>query len=179
MKKLFVLAAAAFLTLSCSDDDSNPTTSASVEGTWKLTAFNVNEAVDINDDGTASVDFISETGCYNNSNIVFSGNNVATLSIQELDIELDLVIGTEDSYEYSIDCVDATPEVATYSVSGNSVSVTSTYVEDGVTETETIVMTKSNNTLTVTIPAFTSVPTEENGDIIYTFVGATLVFTKQ
>ncbi len=179
MKKLIVLAVAAFLTLSCSDDDNNSTSNTSLEGTWKLTAFNLNEAVDINEDGTASVDFISETGCYNNSNIVFSGNNVATLNMQELDIELDLVIGTEDSYEYSIDCIDATPEVAAYSVSGNSVSVISTYVEDGVTETETIVMTQSNNTLTVTIPEFTNVPVEENGEVTYTFVGATLVFTKQ
>ena len=179
MKKLFVLAAMAFLTVSCSDDDNNSTGSTSIEGTWKLTTFDHNEEVDLNEDGTASADMISESGCYGNSNITFSADQVATINIEELEINLDLVVGTEDSYEYSLECVESTPEVATYSVSGNSVSVVSTYIEDGVTETETIVLTRSGNTLTVSIPAFTDVPVEENGEISYSFVGATLVFTKQ
>lgn len=177
MKKIIALAAVALLGISCSDDDSSETNggSTSIEGTWKLTAFTLNEGADLNNDGTASTDMISESGCYSNSSLVFSTNNVATINIEELEIDLDLVVGTEDSYEYSIDCVEATPEVAAYAVAGNTVNITVTDGEDS----ETIPLVKSNNTLTLTIPEFVDVPIEENGNVTYSFVGASLVFTKQ
>ncbi|QYJ69420.1 lipocalin family protein [Flavobacterium litorale] len=176
MKKLMILAAAALLTVSCSDDDGDSTGNVSVNGTWNLTAFTTNEAADINNDGTASTNFIAESGCYGNSSIVFANENSAIFNLEELDIELDLVIGTEDSYEYSIDCIGAEPEVGMYTVSDNSVSVVFDY-GDG--ETETAIFARSGNTLTVTIPELVDVPVEDNGDITYSFVGATLVFTKQ
>ncbi|GGB70450.1 hypothetical protein GCM10007424_08010 [Flavobacterium suaedae] len=178
MKKFIALAAVALMGISCSDDDSSETNggSASIEGTWKLTAFTLNEGADLNNDGTVSTDMISESGCYSNSSFVFSSNNVATINIEELEIDLDLVIGTEDSYEYSIDCVEATPEVGTYAVSGNTVTITGSDGEGG---TESIPLALSNNTLTLTLPEFVDVPVEENGEVTYSFVGASLVFTKQ
>ena len=176
MKKLFTLIAAAILTMSCGSDD-DAQTNASVNGTWKLTAFELEEAVDFNDDGTASTDLIAETGCYNNSTIVFNDNNgIATFSIQELDIEINLVVGTENTYEYTINCDPAMAEVATYTVNGNNVTVTFDY-GDG--ETEDTVFVRSGNTLTVTIPEIVYVPEENSGDVSYTFLGATLQFTKQ
>lgn len=176
MKKFLTIAAAAIMMISCGDDDSE-STGTSVNGTWKLTAFELDQDVDFNEDGTSSSDLIAESGCYDNSNIVFNNSNVATFNFQELDIELDLVIGTENTYEYTIDCLPSTPEVAAYTVSGNNVNVTFDY-GDG--ETDTMVLVKSGNTMSVTIPEFTYVPEEGNdGEVSYTFVGATLVFTKQ
>lgn len=177
MKKIIALAAVALMGISCSDDDSSETNggSTSIEGTWELTAFTLNEEADLDNDGTASTDMMAESGCYSNSNLMFSSNNVATINIEELEIDLDLVVGTEDSYEYSIDCIGATPEVAAYTVAGNTVNITVTDGEDS----ESIPLVKSNNTLTLTIPEFVDVPVEENGNISYSFVGATLVFTKQ
>ena len=68
MKKFIAMAAVALLSFSCSDDDSNELVT-SVEGTWTLTSFELNQALDINGDGTASTDMITESGCFGNSTI--------------------------------------------------------------------------------------------------------------
>lgn len=175
MKKILTLATAAILIMSCGNDD-DAASNSSVNGTWKLTAFETEEAVDLNDDGTSSTDLIAESGCYNNSNIVFNDNNTATFSMQELHIEIDLVVGTENTYEYTINCDPGIAEVATYTVSGNTVNVTFDY-GDG--DTETIAFVRSGNTLTITIPEIVYVPEENGGEVSYTFLGATLQFTKQ
>ena len=61
MRKLFLnLLAFTFLIVatSCSSDNNdNPT---QVDGTWKLTAWNVGESYDLNNDGTASSNLLDE-----------------------------------------------------------------------------------------------------------------------
>lgn len=169
MKKLALIALAAFA-IGCSDDDSNSTANvnASVDGTWKLTAFTLDEPVDFNGDNAASTNLITESGCYNNSTIVFVSGTNATINLQELDVTL---ISTELGSSLAIDCIDSTPMVSTYSVTDNSV------VFDGETEQAFV---RSGNTLSVHLPGVTGVPVEgTDGEITYDFVGATLVFTKQ
>jgi hypothetical protein len=169
MKKVLFIALFSGLILSCSSSDSSSSTS--VAGTWKLTSFTTVGAVDANNDGNATTNFMNETGCYNNSTIVLNSNNTAIGTLNELELNLDLVAGSTTQYEYTSICNDGIPSTGTWTQSGNNVSITL----DGETE----VLTKSGNTITLTIPEFTEVPTESNGVISYTYYGATLVFTKQ
>lgn len=169
MKKLALIALAAFA-IACSDDDNDSAASvnASIDGTWKLTAFTLDEPVDFNGDNAATTNLITESGCYDNSTIEFASGTNATLNLQELDITLTT---TELGTELAVDCIDATPMLFTYTVTENSV------VFDGETEQAFV---RSGNTLSIHLPGVTGVPVEgTNGEITYDFVGATLVFTKQ
>lgn len=173
MKKIAFFALAACLTLaSCSDDDSTAVNNeTSIVGTWKLTAFEMNESFDLNNDGTLTTSLITESGCYNNSNIVFNSNGIAYATIEEL--EIDVTGAAENNWEYTVNCIPGTEEGAAYIVEGNTVTVTPP-------GTESFTMTKSGNTLSLEIPVMTSVPVEgTNGEITYDFVGGTAVFTKQ
>lgn len=176
MKKFIAIAAVALLGFSCSDDDNSTVLTTSVEGTWTLTSFELNEAIDLNDDGTASTDMIAESGCFSNSAITFNDDNTATVSFEELDINVTPVEGTEDEYEYSVECLGSTAQTTLYTVSGNTTSVIFEY-EDG--STETLDFTMSGNTLTVVVPALSDLPIADDDNIAYSFVGATLVFTQQ
>jgi hypothetical protein len=109
--------------------------------------------------------------------VVFGANNTAVFTIQELDINLDAVAGSQNEMEYTVDCIDGTPEVATYTVNNNNVTLDFPGTEDDATP---LVLVRSGNTLSVQIPEVTAVPVEgTNGEITYDFIGATLVFTKQ
>ena len=168
MKKLLLLLASTIFLFSCnSDDDSTP----SAEGTWKLTTFTINEAADINNDGNATTNFITETGCYNNSNLILSSNSVANFRLEELDIQLDLVAGTTDQYEYTVDCLPAEDYLGTWTQNNNSVAI----IIDGETENFSL----NGNVLSKSFPEFVEIQVNVNGVIEYRTVGATLVFTKQ
>ena len=51
---------------------------SSVVGTYLLTAFNTSIPTDLNGDGTASTNQMSETSCFNNSLFVLNSNNTFT-----------------------------------------------------------------------------------------------------
>lgn len=132
MKKVLLFASMAAVMASCSDDDSN-NTSTGLSGTWKVTSFTSATPIDINGDGTASPDLMAETGCYNNMKFVFSGSNSVVLNAQEADFDL-------DSGEMT--CVTVPAQNGTYAQDGNNVTVTI----DG----EAFTLVKSGNTLTGT-----------------------------
>ena len=169
MKKLLLLLVPALLLISCNNDDDS--SSASVEGTWKLTTFTTSQPSDVNNDGVETTNFIAETNCYNNSFLILSSNSVANARIEELDLTLDLVAGTTDQYEYTVDCLSAEDAFGVWAQNNNTVTVTI----DG----EPLDLSLSGNTLSVTIPDFAAIEVEQNGTIVTEFVGATLVFTKQ
>lgn len=174
MKKVFFAAALIGLTFAaCSDDDDQATVNASVDGTWKLTGFTLDEAVDLNNDGNESTNLIAETGCYNNSNLTFMSNNQASLTLQELDVE---IIGEGNTATVDIDCLPADTVTGNYSVSENAVTL-SGELGDG---SEDVVLVRSGNTLSVHFDEVTAIPVPGEDDVIvYDFVGATLTFTKQ
>jgi hypothetical protein len=157
MKKLLMMACAAAALMSCSDDD-NENTAVGLSGTWKLTTFTTGFPVDYNNDGSATTNFKNETGCYNNTTLVFGTNNTAIATIEEPEIDYELVAGTEDTYEFTVDCGTTTPQTGTYAESGNNVVIT--IAGDPAT------FVKSGNTLTLT-----ETDPEEGT--------STLVFTKQ
>ncbi|RYD90483.1 MAG: hypothetical protein EOP54_23920 [Sphingobacteriales bacterium] len=167
MKKLVLMAFAAVALVSCSDDDNE---NVALTGTWKLTAFNLDEGVDLNNDGTASTSLITESGCYNNSTVVFGSGNSATFNIQELDIDYEIITGTQNSYEYSVDCLAGENETATYTVSGNNVAFT--------IGGEPVVFIQNGNKLTATLVGG-GVPVNDNGETDFQILTGTVEFTKQ
>lgn len=173
MRKLFGLLLVTIAFTGCSKDDDNNDNSTSVEGTWKLTAFETENAYDLNNDGTASKSVMDETSCYQNEFIKFNadGTGQAT-SNSYAEIQLVLVAGTNDEYEYSIDCVseiDVTPFV--YIKDGNQVDLS----VGGSNASATI----SGNTLTYVIQDGFFVEVDDNGTTTTVTEDITFVYTKQ
>jgi len=146
-------------------------TDVTVVGTWKMTAWNVNEAQDLNEDGTSSTNLLDEMDCYNNETVVFNADFTGiAMSTSYADIELNLVIGTTNEFDYSITCV---PEIEntdlTWAQSGNIVATTST----GITNNFTL----NGNELSFLIPeGFTVVSDDSSVTVIQDL---TIVYTKQ
>lgn len=172
MKKIAFTLLMATLLFSCKkDDDGN--TQVSVEGNWKLTAFTTETGFDFNEDGTASNNVMSETNCYQNETVLFSGNGSATSTNRSYaDITLELVAGSTTEYEYSVTCVQETEiNTLSWTQSGNTISIT----ESG----ETITGTLSGSVLTIVIPSGFFVEVEETGGTGFTTEDVTFVYTKQ
>lgn len=165
MKKLF-LGAAALLALSCSSDDDGG--NVSVEGTWKLTKFELTEGIDFDNDGTASTNLRAETGCFNNSTIVFDDNDAVTFNMESIDVEPQEV---EGGFDYTVTCEGASASSGTYTVSNNAVTIN--------TGGDPVAFTRNGNKLTFAIPESITVPIEQDGEIVETEIGAYIEFTKQ
>lgn len=134
-------------------------------GTWKLTAMIIAEPYDINGDGNATTDFLTETACYQNEIMAFSpnqtgvntSNSYALLSLTEDEI-------TSECFEE----VETTP--FTWVQNTNTVTVTM----DG----DSFNATLAENTLTFTIVnGFMVMEEDENGETIEKDL--TFVYTKQ
>lgn len=143
----------------------------SIAGTWKLTAWNSTNPVDINNDGTASTNLLTEFNCYNNETIVFNADNTGTINnTSYADIELELVTGTTNTYEYTTTCI---PEIETipmtWTQAGNLVAV-----NDG---SGAVNLSLSGNQLSILIPAgFEAVSTD---GMVTVEEDLTFIYTKQ
>ena len=169
MKKLLLLLVPAIVLFSCNDD--NDDINISAEATWKLTSITTSEPTDINNDGTATTNFIAETNCYNNSNLILSQGNTANAMLEELEISLDLFNGNTNQLEYSVFCGPATDTFGTWSQETNTVTV--------IIENEPVIFTLDGNTLSTTLPEFVSFEVLENNVYVSKSFGANLVFTRQ
>ncbi|MAP81845.1 MAG: hypothetical protein CL526_12245 [Aequorivita sp.] len=173
MKKLFGLLVLAITLTACSSDDDGGSNTTSIEGTWKMTAFNTETAHDLNNDGTASTSVMDETNCYQNEIIVFNANGTgAATSNSYADIELTLVTGTTDEYEYTVTCVSETETTPfTYTQNGNEITLSMA----GFSQTATL----SGNTLTYVFEEGFFVEVDDNGNTVTVTEDITFVFTKQ
>ena len=163
----------AFLLFSCSsDDDNNNNTTAEIPGTWRLTSFLIESAIDLNNDGSASNDLIQETNCYQNETLVFNADgNMAANSTSFLEME-GVIDATSGDLVITTDCVpDAFSESGTWTQNGASVTI----LVDGTP----IVAVVSGNALTFQIPAGYQIPTNDNGTIVTVLENTTFVYTKQ
>ncbi len=133
MKKLFILAfiAVASFVVSCSKDDDN-----SLEGTWYLESVTVN--------GVAA----DLTACEKKSFIAFSGDTYSSIDYYEGTdgncVELSSEKGTYSVSNGTITTVDSEGATSTisYSVSGNTLTMTGKYTENGVEYTTVIIFKK-------------------------------------
>jgi hypothetical protein len=104
MKKLFLLSALSLFLVACSSDDDAVAVDPLV-GTWRMTAFEVENPYDFNEDGTASRNLITETNCYQNETIQINADGTAVaISNSFLFVIGELVPGTTDQYTYTLNC---------------------------------------------------------------------------
>ncbi|OUR91054.1 hypothetical protein A9Q87_11295 [Flavobacteriales bacterium 34_180_T64] len=142
-----------------------------IPGTWKLTAWIGEEPIDLNNDGTESINFLDEMDCYENETIVFSADGTAVaMSTSYASFNFDIEVGTTDEYDYTIDCIMENENTdLTWTQNGNIISVT----DAGVTTDGTL----DGNQLSIFIPDgfvafnadFTATTTQD----------LTFVYTKQ
>ncbi|MDO5969730.1 hypothetical protein Q4Q35_07910 [Flavivirga aquimarina] len=101
MNKLLFILCFALLFTSCSVEDNN----ISVVGTWKLTARNVVDGFDINNDGTVDTNILNEVDCVNNETLIFETNGVVSSNkTYNPDIDIALLDGTTDDYIFNVTC---------------------------------------------------------------------------
>lgn len=170
MKKVFSLVLFVVLFTSCSSDDDN---GVAIEGTWKMTAFKSQNAYDLNGDGVISNDIMGQTNCYQNETLVFNSNGTgASFSTSFAEIELVLVSGTTDQYEYSVECViENFTSAFTWTQDGDNISIT----EFGQTDTGV----QNDDKLTFVINNGFSIDVAQGSGVVTIDEDLTLEFLKQ
>ncbi|PTX63880.1 hypothetical protein C8N46_101489 [Kordia periserrulae] len=147
MKKLILLSVLSLGLFACSSDD-DVTTVDPLVGTWRMTAFEVENAYDFNGDGTASNELISETNCYQNETIQINADGTALVTSNSfLFVVAELVAGTTNEFTYTLNCemeTDIFP--SNWTVNGSNLSLIE---DDGYTVTVTI---DSDSQLSLLIP---------------------------
>ncbi len=143
-------------------------TTSSVVGTYLLTAFNTSIPTDLNSDGTASTNQLSETNCYNNMLLTLNSNNTFVANSKGIDIVSN---GTTET----MSCFTDPDDTGTWSLVGNTLTLT-TAATPPVVETYTV----SGNTISATA---------NNGQVVgydtinhapaYLTCNITVVYTKQ
>jgi len=172
MKKVFSLLMITMLFAACSSDDDNGNGNVALEGTWKMTAFKSQNAYDINGNGIISNDIMQQTNCYQNETLVFNANVTgADISTSYAEIDLELVAGSTNEYQYTVSCVNEnTTSAFTWNQSGNTVNIS----QSGITFSGT----QSVNQITFVIPnGFPIEVTQGNGTAIVT-EDLTIVYEK-
>lgn len=90
------------VSFACSNESYDSTT---VEGMWKLTAYNVDNGFDINNDGIKSINILDEIDCANNEFLTFEPNGVISSNLTfNPDIRIVLLDGTTDEYVFNVTC---------------------------------------------------------------------------
>ena len=152
--KTFVFAAIIALGLSaCTttveplDPSINLNSFSNIVGIYAMTAFNTSVPTDLNNDGTASTNQMSETPCFNGNTLAIFANNTFTATSKGLDINMTETTSTIECYTY--------PDITgTWAIVGNVLTLT--YTDGGFPYTEAFVFS-GNNTLTYT---------EEQGEVV-------------
>ncbi|HLP65296.1 lipocalin family protein [Flavobacterium sp.] len=144
---------------------SNTTTNnTSVNGTYKLTAFNTSIPTDLNGDGTSVTNQLNETTCLNDMFLTLNANNTFTADSKGVEITINNVIG----------CFTDPDITGTWSVTGNVLTLT--YVDAGDTYNDSY--TINGNTLSLTVQDGTVVGTA-GGNPVELTCDITIVYTKQ
>ena len=74
-----ILALLILAAFSCSSDDSNDAPAVTIIETWKVTAIATANTYDLNNDGSATSDLITELGCTINQTITLKSDNTGTI----------------------------------------------------------------------------------------------------
>ncbi len=153
------------------------TTTGDVTGTYKLTAFNTSVPTDLNNDGTPSVNQMSETACMNDMFLTLNANNTFVSDSKGTEIELEIDVATGEMVE-TISCFTDPDVTGTWILTGNVLSMTYTDSETGQVMTDNF--TVVGNTLVYTINDGAVVGTEvTTGAPVYLTCDISLIYTKQ
>jgi hypothetical protein len=148
--------------------------SSSVSGVYVMTAFNSSVPIDLNADGTASVNQLDESDCFNNSFLTLNQNN--TFVSESKGIEIDFMFDSQTGEETStIICYEEEDSNGTWAVDGNEVIFT--YVVDGETFSDTFV--KEGNQLIFTVEDGSVIGTTDQGTPVYLTSTIEIIYTKQ
>lgn len=163
MKKLFTLGLISLLSLSCSKDDESST-----PGTYVLTSITTDDALDFNNDGNNSKNFISESGCPSDSKIILSDNGSLIFQIQIAEINLNNPGASTNSY--TSNCIEPSAFPGVWTEAGPNLIFT---IENSPEQ-----FIKNGNTISYYGSDFIEYLTNTNGTPQVNSTGATLVFTK-
>lgn len=149
MKKLLLLAGVATCFTACTNDEElfggfeEP---FSAVGYWKLTSMTVETPVDINEDGTASTDFMAESGCYQNELMQLLPNNTGVI-VSNSYLNISVEGSFPDEVTFTTECVNEIEEtpITNYTINAETITITD---GDGTVIAGTLV----GNTMTFIIP---------------------------
>jgi hypothetical protein len=163
--KLLVFASILVL-LSCNKNDDEPVAETPTPvGIYKLTAFNVSVAQDLNNDGTPSTNQMNETSCFNNSFLKLNSDNTFTYDDKGIEINSNGITETIECYSYG--------QIAgTWVLSGNNIIFTET-------SGDTYSWPYNGSNVTVTINDTDIVGTDSSDNPVYVTGNISAVYTKQ
>lgn len=148
------------------EDNTTIIPTPTIVGTYKLTAFNTSIPTDLNGDGTATTNQLSETTCLDNSFVTLNANNTFTADSKGIDIDIN----------NNITCFTDPDFTGTWVLTGNILSLTYNDGVDVITDNYTV----SGNTFSSTLTDGQVVGVEQvSGEPVYLTCDITIIFTKQ
>jgi hypothetical protein len=173
IKKLLLTVLLSTVFFSCSSNDNDESTDVSVEGTWKLTGYELENPYDINQDGSASTSVIDETSCYNNETIVFNQDNTGKIiSRSYVDFSSEITIGGNSELSVALECIEEEETIDfSWNLEGNML------VLDASGEKTTMVV--EGDDISYSIPKGYSFESVENNAIVTINENVTFTYTRQ
>jgi hypothetical protein len=140
MKKFFLGFAAMLFLVACeSNSTNNGNNNAAIAGDYVLTALSSDVAVDLNSDGSSSMDLMSETTCFDAMTISFGINGDFTSTIAEVGFDQNNVLTCSTSVQSG-----------TYSYANNLLTITVNVNGGTATDSQAVVLTPTNLSFSVT-----------------------------
>ena len=173
MKKYLVILAISAFTISCSKDDDNndvliPTPPVVTSETYLLTAFNTALPTDLNGDGTASVNQMTEINCFSANSITIKSDN--TFTAQQNGVYID-----SDATPSTIECYVDSQISGTYTIADGFITLN--YVVDGVASEQQYEIDATS--LRSTYSDDFIVSRDDTGTPVYITTDLTIIYTKQ
>ena len=109
---------------SCSKDNYDEVNNALV-GSWKLTAWNVEGGFDINSDGVADINLLSEIDCPNEETLVFESNGtVSSDKTFNPKLQIALIDEVNETYSFNVECPEGVIGFsASYSLNNGALTI--------------------------------------------------------
>lgn len=152
---------------SCSKDNEDQFTNDLI-GSWKLTAWNVEDGFDINKDGVADTNLLNEIDCPNEEVLVFDNNGIVSSdNTFNPTLKIALTSTIESRYSFNVECSEGIVGFSTnYSQNNGSVII------------QERVASLDNNQLTRVFVGAIKIYNEDYTQVISTR-DLTMVYTKQ
>lgn len=129
MKKLLLSLCCAILLVSftsCSTDDTQDSNDSSIVGVWTLNAWNIEDGLDMNNDGITSTNLLDEIDCSRNETLFFDKNGVVSLNTTfNPDLNISLLNSETNTYNFDITCdTDGIVSLATeYTIENSMITI--------------------------------------------------------